>query len=640
MNRQALLCRTILEHPDITQRELAEKLDISLGTANSLIKECTALGYIAQDEHNLRCLTEEGREFLTPFKVDGALFIAAGFGSRFVPLTFEMPKGLLEVQGERMIERQIRQLKEAGISDITIVVGYLKEKFEYLIDKYDVTLLYNPEYACKNTLATIYHARKVLEGRNMYVLSSDNWMQDNMFHAYEWGPWYSSAYIPGETSEWCLSYNKRGLITDVTVGGRDSWVMYGPAYFSREFSASFLPVLEKYYHQPGTEQFYWEQVYMDLIHGTAQKYLFSFNHDRQQENQDQQQTQQNQQQPQQLQTKYRQTPFPIPALYINRQPKNQIYEFENLEELRRFDSQYNNRSNNQAMELVASVFHVPESEITQIRCLKAGMTNKSFLFKIHDCSYICRIPGPGTEALINRKEEKAVYDTVAPLGITEHVLYFNGETGYKISEFYENARTADSHNQEDMARGMALLRKLHQAALSVDHAFDLKNRIQFYENLCFSYGGIPFEDYSEVRGWMERLLTELQHRNRPQTLCHIDPVVDNILILDDGSVKLIDWEYAGMADPILDIAMCSVYSYYSFEEGLSLLEMYLERKPTEEETFILIASMALSGFLWSLWAVYKSNLGEEFGEYTITMYRYGKQGYRRLRPSLYLSEKP
>lgn len=84
-----------------------------------------------------------------------------------------------------MIERQIRQLHEAGVYDITIAVGYLKEKFEYLIDKYQVKLLYNPEYSCKNTLATIYRARKVLQGRNMYVLSSDNWIRDNMFHSHE-----------------------------------------------------------------------------------------------------------------------------------------------------------------------------------------------------------------------------------------------------------------------------------------------------------------------------------------------------------------------------------------------------------------------------------------------------------------------
>ena len=139
-----------------------------------------------------------------------------------------------------MIERQIKQLHAVGITDITIVVGYLKEKFEYLIDKYDVKLLYNPEYSCKNTLATVYHAKKVLQNRNVYLLSSDNWMRDNMFHTYECFGWYSSVFMNGLTSEWCLSFNKKGHITGTSIGGHDSWVMYGPAFFSKTFSKQFL----------------------------------------------------------------------------------------------------------------------------------------------------------------------------------------------------------------------------------------------------------------------------------------------------------------------------------------------------------------------------------------------------------------
>ena len=90
----------------------------------------------------------------------------------------------MEVFGERMIERQIGQLHEAGVTDITIAVGYLKEKFEYLIDKYDVKLLYILSIRTRTPWPP---SRKVLEGRNMYVLSSDNWMRENMFHAYECG---------------------------------------------------------------------------------------------------------------------------------------------------------------------------------------------------------------------------------------------------------------------------------------------------------------------------------------------------------------------------------------------------------------------------------------------------------------------
>lgn len=592
MDRMGLLCRHIKENPHCTQRELAQALDLSLGTINTLIKECSLRKLIAQEKSIAGTyeLTGAGDEFLEQFRVDGALIIAAGFGSRFVPLTFEMPKGLLEVFGERMIERQIRQLHEVGVTDITIAVGYLKEKFEYLIDKYDVKLLYNPEYSCKNTLTTIYRARKVLEGRNMYLLSSDNWMRSNMFHTYECGAWYSAAFMDGETSEWVLSYNKKGRITDVQVGGRDAWVMYGPVFFSKTFSEKFLPILGEYYRTPGTEQFYWEQVYLDHVD--------------------------------QLE------------MDINRQPDNQVYEFENLEELRQFDSRYQTHSDNKAMELVSEVFEVPESEIQDIRCLKSGMTNKSFLFQVHDRHYICRIPGPGTELLINRTEEAQVYDVIAPLNISEHVVYINGRTGYKIAKYYEGARNSRSADWTDVAQCMEVLHKLHASNLQVDHEFNMRERISFYERLCSSHGGTLFEDYEMVREWMEELMDRLDQLGRPKVLAHIDSVADNFLFLPNGSVRLIDWEYAGMCDPLIDVAMCAIYSYYDEDATEKLIRIYFDqlgREATSEERLSVYAHMALGGFLWSLWAVYKSSVGEEFGEYTLIMYRYAKRYYRKIK---------
>lgn len=623
MDRQALVCRNILEKPDLTQREMAKKMDLSLGTVNGLVKECLAEGYIAEEEAGKEkrlVLLEKGKELLKPYKVDGALIIAAGFGSRFVPLTFETPKGLLEVFGERMIERQIKQLHEVGIYDITIAVGYLKEKFEYLIDKFDVKLLYNPEYSCKNTLATVYRARKFLKGRNVYILSSDNWMRENMYHTYECGAWYSAAHEEGETKEWCLTFNKKGRISDVNVGGKDAWFMYGPVYLSREFSARFLPVLEAYYQIPGTEQFYWEQPYVDMLKGEAKRRLEKENKEL---------------------LKQTEEACGIPAskwdeieMDINRQPDNQVYEFENLEELRLFDTRYQNHSDNAAMALVAEVFHVPESQITDIKCLKSGMTNKSFLFRTGDHHCICRIPGPGTELLINREQEKEVYDAIRPLGITEHVLYLNPSNGYKISEYYENTRNASADNWDDMKVCMDMVRRLHEAGLQVGHSFDIRERINFYEKLCLEHVGIPFEDYSQVREWVNQLLDALEKMNLPQCLCHIDANVDNFLIFPDHSAKLLDWEYAGMCDPLMDVSMCAIYSYYEEEQTEKLLELYLQRKPEDRERFITYADSALGGFLWSLWAVYKASLGDEFGEYTIIMYRYAKRYYKKLMKEL------
>lgn len=614
MDRLGLVCRTILERPEITQRELAQTLELSLGTVNGLVKEGISSDYIEVTDDGLYRVTDAGMRFMRQYKVDGALIIAAGFGSRFVPLTFETPKGLLEVFGERMIERQIKQLHEVGIRNITIVVGYLKEKFEYLIDKYDVKLLYNREYSSKNTLTTVYHARQFLQGKNMYLLSSDNWMRENMFHTYECGAWYSSVFKEGDTSEWCLSFNKKGRIQAVEVGGKDSWVMYGPVFMSARWLDVFLPVLEHYYTIPGTEQFYWENVYMELINGTAQKRLSDNGVELIGG----------------LPIRYMSRWLDGFEMYINRQPDTQVYEFENLEELRLFDTKYKNHSDNQAMELISEVFQVPESEIRNIRCLKAGMTNKSFLFQVQGKHYICRIPGPGTGLLINRRQEGDVLEAVRELGISEHVVYFNRETGYKITEYYEGARTADPGSREDMTRCMKLAKELHHSGIRLNHQFDLRERIEFYENLCKSHGGVPFEDYPQVREWMNQLLQQLAKLNRQQTIAHIDSVADNFLFLPDGQLKLIDWEYCGMCDPLIDVAMCGIYSYYDEEQIDWLLETYLERKPTAEEKLVTYSYVALGGFLWSLWAVYKSALGEEFGEYTIIMYRYAKRYYRKI----------
>lgn len=619
MDRQALVCRNILEKPDITQREMAKNMDISLGTVNGLVKECLAEGYIAEEENGKEkhlILLEKGKELLKPYKVDGALIIAAGFGSRFVPLTFETPKGLLEVFGERMIERQIKQLHEVGIYDITIVVGYLKEKFEYLIDKFDVKLLYNPEYSCKNTLATVYRARKFLKGRNVYILSSDNWMRENMYHSYECGAWYSAAHEEGETKEWCLTFNKKGRISDVNVGGKDAWFMYGPVYLSREFSARFLPVLEAYYQIPGTEQFYWEQPYVDMLKGEAKHRL---------EKEDKELLKQTEEACGVPASKWDQI-----EMDINRQPDDQVYEFENLEELRLFDPKYQNHSDNAAMQLVAHVFNVKEEAIHNIRCLKSGMTNQSFLFELDGKHYICRIPGPGTEFLINRKEEEAVYKAVTPLGITEHILYFDGKTGYKIAQYYEGARNADAKNPQEMAACMEMLRKLHHSGVTVPHTFRIRERIDFYERICRGHEEMLFEDYPAVRARMNELMDRLDTLERPCCLSHIDSVADNFLFLPDGSLRLIDWEYAGMCDPLIDIAMCSIYSYYSQEELDHLLEEYLQHAPSDEERFVTYAYAALGGFLWALWAVFKSMEGREFGDYTIVMYRYAKNYYRKI----------
>jgi hypothetical protein len=139
---------------------------------------------------------------------------------------------------------------------------------------------------------------------------------------------------------------------------------------------------------------------------------------------------------------------------------------------------------------------------------------------------------------------------------------------------------------------MQLVRRLHASGVTVDHSFDLRERIGFYEKLCLESGGIPFEDYAQVRGWMEEVLDQLDAMGRPKVLAHIDSVATNFLFIPSPSgesLRLIDWEFAGMGDPLLDIAMCAINSYYTKEQTEPLTEFFIGRTPTEEEQRIVYA---------------------------------------------------
>lgn len=158
-----LVLREIVLHPSCAQRKIVEATGLSLGSVNSAAKSLTAAGLIADGEP-----TEAGTAALAPYRVENAVILAAGLSSRFAPISYEKPKGLLKVRGEVLVERQIEQLLAAGITDITVVVGYKKEYFFYLEDKFGVSIVVNPDYASRNNSSSI----KRVEDRlgNTYIL--------------------------------------------------------------------------------------------------------------------------------------------------------------------------------------------------------------------------------------------------------------------------------------------------------------------------------------------------------------------------------------------------------------------------------------------------------------------------------------
>lgn len=226
-------------------------------------EEFKKLQYKAENkEENL--LTEEELNKLKPYKVDNAIIMAAGYSARCMPLSNVLPKGLFRVKGEILIEREIRQLQEAGVKEIIIVTGFMQEKFQYLRDKYGVILIHNDDYDKYNNIASLYKAQNYM--KNSYILCSDNYYADNVFHKYVYSPYYSCVYSEEYCDEYCvLEEDKDGYITSIKRGGAKAWYTIGDCFFDRKFSDTFVKYMNEEWNDMNTRNMLMDDFHIQHI---------------------------------------------------------------------------------------------------------------------------------------------------------------------------------------------------------------------------------------------------------------------------------------------------------------------------------------------------------------------------------------
>ena len=213
---------------------------------------------------NRNLLTEEELNTLKPYKVDNAIIMAAGYSARCMPLSNILPKGLFRVKGEILIEREIRQLQEAGIKEIIVVTGFMQEKFQYLREKYGVILIHNDDYDKYNNIASLYKAQNYM--KNSYILCSDNYYADNVFHKYVYSPYYSCVYSEEYCDEYCvLKEDKDGYITSIKRGGEKAWYTIGDCFFDREFSDTFVKYMNEEWNDMNTRNMLMDDFHIQHI---------------------------------------------------------------------------------------------------------------------------------------------------------------------------------------------------------------------------------------------------------------------------------------------------------------------------------------------------------------------------------------
>ncbi len=279
----------------------------------------------------------------------------------------------------------------------------------------------------------------------------------------------------------------------------------------------------------------------------------------------------------------------------------------------------------EALSIICEVFHVYSNEIADIKPLNAGMTNRSFLFRCNGQSYIFRNPGQGTGKLINRSNEYSVYQQIVNWNICDNLIYFDVEKGYKITQFIENSHNCNPDDVEDVTRCINYLRAFHRLQLSVNHYFDVFQTIQYYESLL----GAPsrYRDYEKTKNNVFSLKEYVDATEKDLCLSHIDAVPDNFIMTDER-VYLIDWEYAAMQDPHIDIAMFAIYAMYDRRQIDRLIDIYFNGDCPVNVRLKIYCYISMCGLLWSNWCEYKAGVGEDYGEYALKQYQYAKDYYQ------------
>jgi thiamine kinase-like enzyme len=270
---------------------------------------------------------------------------------------------------------------------------------------------------------------------------------------------------------------------------------------------------------------------------------------------------------------------------------------------------------------ISAALNCRPDQITDINEMKAGMTNDSWTFMHAGKKLIFRMPGAGTDLLIDRKQEYEAYGAVRWLDMSDKIVFFDKHTGIKISEFIENGRACNPDDFNDVAKCITFLRdKLHMSCKHVSGEFDLIDKINFYETLMKQS---KHSDYASVKNDIFELSRFVKKMPKLHCLTHIDPNCDNFLITSNR-VYLLDWEYAAMQDPHLDIAMFALYSNYDRMKFDKLIDIYFNGKTTIEQRLKIYSYAAMAGLLWSNWCEYKETLGITFGEYAQKQYDYAK----------------
>lgn len=552
----------------------------SQGEVSELIDSLEMKGYISEGT-----VTESAMKEITPLKVNNAVILAAGGSDITAKSIYSMPKGLFMKNGETLIERQIRQLRDAGIKNITVVIGYKQELYFFLKDKWDVNLEINPDLK-KNNIYSLYIAKNYLN--STYICNCDNYFEENPFSGYEYNAYHATVYKEDAHNELVVRKNLSGRILEVYSGVNSGECIYGHAYIDNEFSRRLVGFMEEEIDDFRVSALFWEELVSRHVDDLD--------------------------------------------MYVREYDADFLYEFDSIQEIQNIEGLFLGNVSERINHKICDVIRCKEEEIIDIEILEKGLTNILFTFVVRGERYIFRYPGDSSQFFIYRKNECIAQKLAAEAHADDTYVYID-ESGVKISKFRENCHDLHGVYYEDVELMKAVARKIKAFH---DVGYNLPDLEEYNYNPIYECERL-FKEASKTKGdlfkifeeeWeiMIRLQRYADMDGFKHTMCHNDINIDNVLVTDT-TLDIIDWEFAGYNDPGYDFGRVIAGLEYEVDEPkiMDILEAYFGRPATEKEHLHWMAYTAIHNWYYVGWALYKESINESSRDWMLFFYKQSKK---------------
>ena len=601
----------INKHPGINQRTLANISRLSLGKVNALVENIEQNGFIKKEikgrEHRyfitdkglafLEQTVQESKEALIDLHTDShsklktAVILAAGRNTNFI-----QPVCLQSIGNQIVIERMIQQLKLLEINKIIVVGGYqIESLYERLSD--DVLIIKNEDYKWTGTMASLSKIAPYIK-EDFLLIESDIVVETNGLKELIEDPNRDCVLITAESGSGYEAFveirNHRlfKISKDIAQLNRIDGEMIGICKLSYEYFTKMM----KFYQENQNPYLNYEYLMLDV----AQTYKLGYNKI---DN-----------------LLWHEIDEQCHLNLVQSTLMKRIYKKEKMLHLESLKL------------LVSECLNIDMKQVKQIVAI-GGMTNKNYKVMIDDQNYVLRVPGNGTEKMISRVDEIKNAAFAHEIGVDADLIYFNEQTGIKISKFIEDAQTLSPEGAKKpyvMKKICQLLNQLHQCGREMENEFNVYEKIESYEQLLNELKGEYYEDYQLIKQQvlqLKELMDDLEIKLVP---CHNDTLAENFIKDKHDQYYLIDWEYAGMNDPMWDVAAHCLENGFNSDEEELFLKTYFKQEPKEAYKTRVLINKIYQDFLWSLWTKVKEASGDDFGDYGIERYNRAKENLKLL----------